>query len=468
MKKLTLRNYLGYAAGDLGNNLAFSLQALFLLIYYTNVVGLNPAPIATMFLVVRAWDAFADLVAGRLVDITRSRWGKFRPYLLFASAPLLLSSIALFSVPSFESTTAKYVYAYVTYALLGFLYSLTNIPYGSLATAMTQDPVERSRLGIWRSVGPIIGTFILVLVIAPSITRYQTQPEQLQAFLTTVTIVFAVIGYALYLFCFASCKEQVFHESKPVTIKETFDTVRQNRPLLILCVSNLIFLTGIFGLQAAQAYFAAYILGNSSQLIWMVLATSVSTFVAVPVVPRFVARIGKKNTFLVGAAGLILMGTWIFFMPASLPIVVVTFFVFGFFQNLSMSLLFAFEADAVEYGEYKTGKRTEGATYAIYSFFRKVSQAVAGAVAGYALALGGFLARAPEQPDSALLAIRGVVGLGPAIFGILGALIFLAYPLTDAHFREIVTELHARHGIKDDRGQAAVESADVAAPLPES
>ena len=107
MKKLTLRNYFGYAAGDLANNLAFSLQALFLLIYYTNVVGLNPAAIATMFLVVRVWDAFADLAAGRLVDLTHSRWGKFRPYLLFASLPLLLSSIALFSVPNFDSTTAN-------------------------------------------------------------------------------------------------------------------------------------------------------------------------------------------------------------------------------------------------------------------------------------------------------------------------------------------------------------------------
>jgi glucuronide carrier protein len=202
MKKLTLRNYLGYAAGDLANNLAFSLQALFLLIYYTNVVGLNPAAIATMFLVVRVWDAFADLAAGRLVDITRSRWGKFRPYLLFASLPLLLSSIALFTVPNFDSTTAKYVYAYITYALLGFLYSLTNIPYGSLATAMTQDPVERSRLGIWRSVGPILGILVLVVVIAPQITRYKTQPDQLQTFLTIVTIGFAVIGYALYLLCF--------------------------------------------------------------------------------------------------------------------------------------------------------------------------------------------------------------------------------------------------------------------------
>jgi len=333
---------------------------------------------------------------------------------------------------------------------------------------MTQDPVERSRLGIWRSVGPILGILVLVVVIAPQITRYKTQPEQLQTFLTTVTIVFAVIGYALYLFCFSSCKEQVAHEAKPVTIKETIDTVRQNRPLLILCVSNLIFLTGVFGLQASQAYFAAYILGNSTQLIWMVVATSLATFVAVPVVPRFVARIGKKKTFLIGALGLIVMGTWIFFMPASLPIVMVSFFVFGLFQNLSMSLLFAFEADAVEYGEYKTGKRTEGATYAIYSFFRKVSQAVAGAVAGYALALGGFVAKAPQQSDSALLTIRGLVGLGPALFALLGALIFLAYPLTDTRFREIVRELHARQGIKDDRSEPAIESVDATAAGRES
>jgi glucuronide carrier protein len=466
VKKLTVRNYLGYAAGDLANNLAFSLQALFLLIYYTNVVGLNPAAIATMFLAVRAWDAFADLAAGRLVDLTRSRWGKFRPYLLFASLPLLLSSIALFSVPNFDSTTAKYIYAYITYALLGFLYSLTNIPYGSLATAMTQDPVERSRLGIWRSVGPIFGIFIIVLVIAPQISRYKTQPDQLQSFLTLVTIIFAVLGYALYLLCFFNCKEQVVHESKPVTIKETFNTVKVNRPLLILCVSNLVFLTGVFGLQGAQAYYAAYILGNSSQLIWMVLATSISTFVAVPIVPRLVAGIGKKNTFLIGAAGLIVMGTWIFFMPANLPVVMVSFFLFGLFQNLSMSLLFAFEADAVEYGEYQTGKRTEGATYAIYSFFRKVSQAVAGAVVGYALAIGGFAAKAPAQPDSALTAIRGVVGLGPAIFALLGALLFLAYPLTDARFREIVKELHARHGIRDQR-DIVVESVDAIEPIRE-
>jgi glucuronide carrier protein len=188
-----------------------------------------------------------------------------------------------------------------------------------------------------------------------------------------------------------------------------------------------------------------------------VLATSVSTFVAVPVVPSFVQRMGKKNTFLVGAAGLVVMGVVIFVIPASVIIATAAFFVFGLFQNLSMSLLFAFEADAVEYGEYKTGYRTEGATYAIYSFFRKVSQAVAGAIAGYALAWGGFNAALPQQTDTAVTTIRAVVGLGPAIFGLLGALLFLAYPLTDTFFRQIVREIHARHGIAEAPEPVALE-----------
>jgi glucuronide carrier protein len=412
------------------------------------------------------WDAFADLVAGRLVDITRSRWGKFRPYLLFASLPLLLSSVAVFTVPAFGSETAKYVYAYVTYALLGFLYSLVNIPYGSLATAMTQDPVERSRLGVWRSVGPMISILVLVIVVAPQISRLKTAPDQLQTFLTTVTIGAAVIGYALYLFCFSSCHEQVVHATKPVTIKETAATLRSNKPLLILCVSNLVFLTGVFAVQAAQAYYATYVLGNSTFMIYMILATSLSTFVAVPIVPRLVARFGKKRTFLLGAAGLIVVGVWIFFMPPTISVVVVTFFFFGVFQNLSMSLLFAFEADAVEYGEYQTGSRTEGATYAVYSFFRKVSQALAGSVAGYALAWGGFNAAQAEQSESALNTIKGIVGLAPAIFGLLGALIFLAYPLTDQRFREIVRELRARQGIADDRESVALEATPVGPGTP--
>ena len=458
MTELRLRTYLAYGSGDFANNLAFSMQGMFLLIYYTNVVGLDPAAVAVMFLAVRVLGAFADLIAGRLVDITRSRWGRFRPYLLFASLPLLLMSVATFTVPSFGGDqTLQYAYAWVTYALLGVLYSLVNIPYGSLATAMTQDPVERSRLGVWRSIGPMLSMVGLVIIVSPQISGFGGRPEGLQPFLTLTTLGFAAVGFGLYLWCFFECRERVVRREQSVTLAETLRALRSNRPLVILCLSDTVFLIGTFGVQAAQAYYATYVLGDSAYMIWMVLVMSVAAIVSIPIVPWLVSRIGKKGTYFVGAAGRIVIGVWIFFMPIDLVYVLPTFFFMGVFQNFGMALAFAFQADTVEYGEWKTGVRTEGTTYATYSFFRKIAQALAGSAAAAALAVGGFAAKAPQQPENALLAMRVIVGLGPAGFALLGALIFLAYPLTDDRYRQILGELRVRHATQSEpAGQGAL------------
>lgn len=449
MKKLTMKNYAGYAAGDLANNLAFSMQGMFLMLYYTVVVGLNPAAIGSMFFIVRFYDAFADLFAGRMVDITRSRWGKFRPWLLFASLPLLFSSVLLFTVPESFSMSTKYIYAWATYMLLGTLYSLVNIPYGSLATSMTQDTIERSKLGVWRGLGPLFGTLLLVLVVSPQIKKFATDPHALQGAFTKVTLLFVVLGFALYLVTFFTCKEQIHHDKKPISLKETVNVVKVNKPLLILCISNLIFLTGVFSVQASQAFYAQFVLKDATALVGMVVASSVGSLLAVPAVPAAVNALGKKMTFIVGACITMALGVWIFFMPVNKSIVLVTFFVWGFVQNLIMSLLFAFEADAVDYGEWKTGERTEGAVYAVYSFFRKMSQALAGSVQGWVLAAGAFAGKgAKVQPESAITAIKALMGIAPVVFGIVGLLVFVAYPLTDEKVRSMVEEMRARQAVK--------------------
>jgi glucuronide carrier protein len=178
MKRLTTRNYLGYTAGDTANNLAFSMQSMFLMIYYTNAVGLHASAVATMFLIVRIWDGVSDLVAGRLVDITNTRWGRFRPYLIVASLPMLVMTVLLFSVPGFGGDRAlQYLWAYISFALFGFFYSLVNIPYGSLAAVMTQDPVERSKLGVWRSVGPQLALIALTVVVSPLKANRSSSPN---------------------------------------------------------------------------------------------------------------------------------------------------------------------------------------------------------------------------------------------------------------------------------------------------
>ena len=175
------------------------MTSMFLLLYYTDVVGISAAAAGTLFLVVRVWDAFADIWAGRQVDKTMTRWGKFRPFFLFGSLPLLLLSVATFTVPGGLGGTGKLIYAYATYALLGLAYSLVNIPYGSLASAMTQEPVERARLASFRSMGTAATIIALAFIVAPQIKN----SDNLQQSLTLTTLLFVVIGFGLYMLLFS-------------------------------------------------------------------------------------------------------------------------------------------------------------------------------------------------------------------------------------------------------------------------
>jgi glucuronide carrier protein len=206
--RLGALQYLGYSAGDAANNLAFSMTSMFLLVYYTDVVEITPAAAGTLFLLIRIWDGFADIFAGRMVDRTMTRWGKFRPFFLFGGLPVMLLSFATFTVPGLASGHGmKLLLAYLTYGLLGLAYSLVNIPYGSLASAMTQRPDERAKLASFRMIGTAVTTIMLAFVVAPQIKRYTGDPDAFQRSLTITVGIFVVVGVALYLFLFATSRE---------------------------------------------------------------------------------------------------------------------------------------------------------------------------------------------------------------------------------------------------------------------
>jgi len=202
VRRLGPLQYLGYAAGDAANNLTFSMVSAFLLIYYTDVAGIPAAAAGTLFLVVRIWGGVTDLFAGRIIDDTSTRWGKFRPYLLFGSVPLLLLLVALFSTPGGWSDGGKVAWAYITYALFSLAYSFVNIPYGSLSAAMTQEPEERARLSTSRVVSASLTILLIAVIVSPQISG----GGDLQRSLTITTVVFAVIGFALYLWCFLTVR----------------------------------------------------------------------------------------------------------------------------------------------------------------------------------------------------------------------------------------------------------------------
>jgi glucuronide carrier protein len=445
---LRLHTYLGYGAGDAANNLAFSMTSMFLLLYYTDVVGIAATTVGTLFLVVRVFDGFADLFAGRIVDTTNTRWGRFRPYLLFAAIPLLLLNVAVFSVPDLSST-GTLVYAYVSYMLFGLAYSLVNIPYGSLATAMTQDAVERSRLATFRVIGSNAAILLLAVAVSPQIEG----SDDLQRSLTITTIALAVIGTALYLAAFLTSRERVAHGAKTPTLRETFANARQNRALLVLCGSSVVFLVGWFSLQTVTVYYARDVLGSADYYIVLTVVQTAGVFAAALVVPRLVPLLGKRRVYQGLGVIALAAGLAVAIAPSSVPAAaIVAFACFGVGLGGVNTVSFALQSDTVEYGEWKTGSRTEGATYSIFSFTRKVGQALGAAAASYTIGLGGYVSGATSQPDSAVRAIKTAAGLVPAGFILVAVVVMSAYPLSEARFREIVREVAQRRVAREGPG----------------
>ena len=440
MKKLSKLSIVGYGAGDAANNLAFTTATMFLLVYYTDVAGISAAAAGTLLLVVRIFDAFADVFAGRMVDRTFSkRFGKFRPFIMFGSIPLLLLSVATFSVPQLgESGTL--LYAYVTYAALGLAYSLVNIPYGSLAGAMTQEPGERAKLGSARMVGGLLVGSALGIFVAPLIKP----GADLQGTFTTITLVFVAIGAALYFFTVTTAKERVHRAVPNVSVKQSMDTLKGNKPLLMLCISSFFFLSGYLALTSVQLYYLRDVLGRLDLYPVLSIIQLVFTFVLAAFMPRLVRSIGKKRVYIYSSLLTVLGGAIIFFTPASQVWMGFTGLVISLLGVLAVNIVvWALEADTVEYGEWKTGVRTEGITYALFSFTRKTGQAVGGALAAYALALGGYKSGAVQTAD-AVFGIQLAAGAIPAVLTILAVLVMSKYKLTDAIHAEILAEIRAR------------------------
>ena len=458
LKKLSKLSIAGYGAGDAANNLAFTTATMFLLVYYTDVAGISAAAAGTLLLVVRIFDAFADVFAGRMVDRSYSkRFGKFRPFIMFGSIPLLLLSVATFSVPQLGET-GTLLYAYVSYAALGLAYSLVNIPYGSLAGAMTQDPGDRAKLGSARTVGALLVGSALGIFVAPLIKP----GADLQSTFTTITLVFVVIGAALYLFTVLTAKERVHRTVPNVSFKQSMDTLKTNRPLLMLCLSSFLFLTGYMALSSVQLYYLRDVLGRLDLYPVLALVQLVMTLALAPLMPRLVRKLGKKNVYIAAGALSMVGGSIVFFSPSSMVWVGFSGLVISLMGVMAVNIVvWALEADTVEYGEWKTGVRTEGITYALFSFTRKTGQAVGGALAAYCLAAGGYKSGVTQSAE-ALQGIQFAAGALPAIMTILAIVVMSKYKLTDALHAQIVGEIRARRSAgvaQDDAGKAQEEVA---------
>lgn len=431
---------ISYGAGDVANSMTFSTVGMFLLLYYTDVAGIPAAAAGTVLLVVGLFNALTDVVAGRLADRNYSRrWGKFRPFLFLGPLPLLLC-VAMFHVPAL-GPTGTLIYAYATYCAYSFTYSLVTVPYGALAGAITQAPRSRARLASARTIGGLGATSALGLFVAPHLGS----GSDMQEVFTWLTVGFAVAGTALYLFTALATREQIPQRAGKLTLAEVGTALKGNTPLLVLCISSFLFMSSTVATGTARIFYLRDVLHRLELFPVVALVQVAVTLALAASAPRVVARWGKRSVYITGGVCGVLGGILVFAAPEEMVWLALIGITLGLVGGAGVSImLWALVADTVEYGEWKTGVRTDGINYSLLSSTRKIGMALGGGLAAFSLAWGGYVSGAAEQTDSAALGIRVAAGLAPAVILLLAVVTMRWYRLTDGNHAELVTSIESR------------------------
>lgn len=445
-KGIGFRDKIGYMFGDFGNDFFFNMTSMFLMLFYTEVMGIDAAIAGVLFLVARLWDAVADVLVGRFIDSRKpTKNGKFRVWMLRAAPLMLIFGILTFLKIPGLSNTLYIVYAFATYILWGSLYSAVNIPFGSMASVITSDPVERTSLSTFRTVGGYLAAMV-VGIVTPLIVFVNNKASSGR--FAIIAIAFAALSMISYVLCYSLVRERLVDNVRhEFNFAKTLAIFAKNKVLIVILVVNLLnVLTTILG-ATINAYVYQFYFQAAKVLSVANLLNVAVIFIIGPSIGPLVKKFGKKET---ASAGLLISG-FLFVVVFLIPIHNAYLFAALFFVSMLGQMYYqfsswAFIVDAIDYQELLSGEREDGTVYAFVSFIRKVAQALAGGLGGFALAAIGFVASAPTQTHQFATHVKALAILSPAVGGIASFLVLLLfYPLTKQKTQQLSTDLASRH-----------------------
>lgn len=449
VKPFGMQDKVGYMLGDVGSCLLFNFIGSYLLVFYTDVFGISAAAVGTLMAVSRVWDAINDPMMGVIVDKRkRTKDGKFRPYLKYMGIPLGIFTILTFLVIPNMPQGMKLPYAYITYIGFGMAYTAINIPYGSLASVMTNDPVQRTELSTWRNISSIFA-MIPLMVLTPKLVFDASDAVSPKGFLIAAVlyVIIANIGYRL---CYKMTTERIINEVKEdapkASLGETLKTLGKNKALIGLILSSLGTLTAMFLPNALNAYLFKNYFQAPGLLSLAGLLPMVGTFLAIPVTGKLVAKFGKKNIAIYSGIVSIAVYVVLVLFPTKNPMLYIALItVSGFGTALYGMIVWALVGDVIDYQEYLSGKREEGIVYATYSLSRKLVQAIVGSIGGFALAAIGYQSGAATQAPEVAESIRTIITVVPLIGFIFGTVCLkFVYNLSNKTLNEVNEELERR------------------------
>ncbi|MEI7675882.1 MAG: MFS transporter [Bacteroidales bacterium] len=426
-QKLSIKEKIGYGLGDTASHFVWDMVGFWLLFFYTDVYGISAAAAGTIMLVARFWDMAIDPVIGVVSDRTNTRWGKFRPYILFGAVPYAVLAILTFTTPNLGEM-GKIIYAGATYVLLMTAYAAINLPYSALGAVMTDDTYERAGLNTYRFIAGFTGQFI-VTGLALTLAEFFGNGNKAQGFQYTV-LLFAVLSLIFFFITFQTTKERVQPpKEQKNSLKEDLTNLFANKAWRILAIVGIISFI-MFAMQnAAIAYYFKYYLGRESNVQLFNVIGTVALIVALPLSKPLAKRFGNKNVFI--GSSLI---SGLFFMLIYLPGIndLTTIYTFNIIAKMAYApavpLLWTMIADSADYGEWTTGRRATGLYFSAAVFAQKAGWGIGAAIAGWILTISQFVPNA-VQSDTAITGIKLLVSVIPGILYMSCALFMIFYKI---------------------------------------
>jgi GPH family glycoside/pentoside/hexuronide:cation symporter len=440
--KLSIKEKIGYSLGDTASHFVWDMVGFWLLFFYTDIYGISAAAAGTIMLVARFWDMAIDPVIGVVSDRTNTRWGKFRPYILFGAIPYAVLAILTFTTPNFGEV-GKIIYAGATYVLLMTAYAAINLPYSALGAVMTDDTYERAGLNTYRFIAGFGGQFI-VTGLALTLAEFFGGGDKAQGFQYTLFL-FAGLSLVFFFITFKTTRERVQPpKAQKESLKEDVSNLFMNKAWVILAIVGIVSFV-MFAMQnAAIAYYFKYYLGRENNVQLFNVIGTVALIVALPFSKPLAKRFGNKNVFI-GSS--LISGIFFILIYVAGVTDLTMIYVFNIIAKMAYApavpLLWTMIADSADYGEWTTGRRATGLYFSAAVFAQKAGWGIGAAVAGWILSMSNFVPNV-VQSDSAITGIKLLVSVIPGILYMSCALFMIFYKIDSKTTDLMKKELDAR------------------------
>ncbi len=450
-QKLRFGEKLGYGLGDTASNFFFATFNIFLLYYYTDIFGLTAAAVGTMFLVTKIVDAVSDPIMGLIADRTNSRWGKFRPYLLWAAVPYGLCGYAMFANPDL-SYAGKLVYAYVTYSLMMLAYTAINVPYSALMGVISPSSLERTKVASYRFFCAFTASWLIGTFVTP-LKNILGRGDEALGFQLTM-LIFAVISVLLFWTTFATTRERVSPPLIKSDLNQDLRALFSNGPWRALFAAGVFTLMNVAVRNGTLLYYFKYYVGDDGTRIFLIFdktAIFMSTgllamLVGVALTKTLSSRFEKRQLMIfLSLLNAVLMALFFFTPPDEYTLMVAINCAAALVSGPTPALVWSMYADCADYGEWKTGRRTTALVFSTVQFSHKLGLAVGAGLAGIILAWFGFVANEAQSATS-MLGIRFMFSVFPAVLAILGVIAIYYYRIDSAMLFRMEQDLKERHG----------------------